>query len=221
MTTPADPHARARAAWEDRHGSLVTERDRWFRAFLAMAAAFVFAVGFAVWAAVRTEYIPYIVAVDELGRTAPVIAPREISQWPDAAVRREVSDFIRDWRAISTDTAVMRGRLRRIHFFLEENSPAQRKIVTWATAPATDPRRRAEAETVDIEVHSVVSMGGRTWLAEWSEMVRPRGNGQVSAVTRHQGTFVLGKRRITDEALLRWNPFGMVVEDIDVVRLDR
>ena len=181
MAGSADPWDRARAVWEDRHGTLAAERDRWYRAFLAMAALTALAVCFGIWAAVSTEYVPYIVAVDDLGRTAPVLAPREIREWPDAAVRHELAAFLRDWRSVSTDTAVMRGRLRRIQHFLERDSAADRKIVDWATAPATSPFRTAERQTVEVSVASVVHVGGRSWLAEWTETRRSRMNGTAAA----------------------------------------
>ena len=219
MAGSADPWDRARAVWEDRHGTLAVERDRWYRAFLAMAALTALAVCFGIWAAVSTEYVPYIVAVDDLGRPAPVLAPREIREWPDAAVRHELAAFLRDWRSVSTDTAVMRGRLRRIQHFLERDSAADRKIVDWATAPATSPFRTAERQTVEVSVASVVHVGGRSWLAEWTETRRSRMNGTVAGSRRFQGTFVLGRRRITDQAVLMQNPMGMVIENYDMVRV--
>ena len=219
MTRAPDPFAHARAAWEDRHGVLATERERWFRAFLAMAAVATLTTLFGIWAAVRSEYIPYIVAVDDIGQARAVLAPREISDWPDHAVRREVADFLRDWRSVSTDTGVMRARLRRIQYYLEESSAANRKVVAWARDPNTDPFARSEVATVDVEIRAVNFVGGRSWLAEWLETRRNRNTGNVEKITGYQGTFVLGQRRVTDETVLINNPFGMVIEDIDIVRL--
>ncbi len=219
MTGSPDPWDRARTAWEDRLGGLAVERDRWFRAFLCMAVLAAVTVCFGIWAAVRSEYVPYIVAVDELGQTAPILAPKEIRDWPDAAVRHELAAFLRDWRSVSTDTAVMRGRLRRIQHFLERDSTADSKIVEWATDPATSPFRTAERQTVAVAVASVVHVGGRSWLAEWTETRRSRSVGTVDDTRRFQGTFVLGQRRIADQPVLMQNPMGMVVENFDIVRV--
>lgn len=212
---------RAQAAWEDRHGALKAERERWFRIAMVLGGVSVITTALAVWAAVRAEYIPHIVAVDEFGQSVSVIAPRAITDWPDEAVRREISDFIRDWRSISTDPEVMRGRLRRIQFFLDENSAADRKIVAWARAPRTNPFKRSESVTVDLEMHNVNSLGGSSWIAEWTETTRNRSNGIVILSERYKGTISLGKRRISDQMMLLRNPFGMLIEDIDVVRLSQ
>ena len=210
--------ARAVATGDERMGTLREDRDRWFRLAMIMTLLAALCLGFGVWAAVRSEYVPYIVAVDDLGRSQPVQTLRTVADWPDAAVRRELSDLVRDWRAITSDEAVLRQRYRRLQYFLEENSAADRKVRQWAIE--TLPLKRATTETVDIDVTSVNYVGGRTWLVEWTERRRSRATGSIEETTRWRGSFVLRKRRITDPAWLTNNPFGMIVEDIDARRLD-
>lgn len=214
------PEARARAAWEDRHGSLALERDRWMRAAMASLGLAALATGFGIWAAVSTEYTPYIVAVDGIGQPAPVLAPREITDWPDAVVRHQLAAFLRDWRAVSRDRAAMEGRFRRIQYFLERNSAADLKVVAWARDPDTAPFEIAKTRTVDVEVVAVNLVGGRSWLAEWTETRRNRASGKAEAPRRMQGTFVLGRRTIRDDAVILQNPLGLVIEDFDIVRVE-
>ena len=214
-----DPHEIAQRAWEDRHGTLATERDRWFRAALASTGLAAVATAFGIWAAVSTEYVPYIIAVDELGRAEAVVAPERIEDWPDVAVRHQIAAFLRDWRSVSTDTEVTRGRLRRVQRFLRRNTAADRKIVAWARDPSTSPFRVAETATVDVRVHSVVALGGNSWLAEWTETRRNRASGAEESSARFQGTLTLGRNTVTDPATLLHNPFGMIVVDHDIVRL--
>ncbi|MYG26994.1 MAG: type IV secretion system protein [Boseongicola sp. SB0677_bin_26] len=213
------PEDRARGAWERRHGTLARERDRWMRATMASLGVAAVAVGFGVWAAVSTEYVPYIVRVDELDRPSAALAPREITEWPDAVVRHELAAFLRDWRSVSLDRAAMEGRFRRIQYFLERNSAADLKVIAWARDSDTNPFRIAETRTSDVDVVAVNQLGGRSWLAEWTETRRNRTNGRAEAPQRFQGTFVLGRRIVRDDAVLLWNPLGMVVEDFDIVRV--
>ena len=159
------PEDRARGAWEDRHGSLARERDRWRRAAMASLGLAAVAVGFGVWAAVSTEYVPYIVSVDALNRPAAALAPREVGDWPDAVVRHELAAFLRDWRSVSLDRAAMEGRFRRIQYFLERNSAADLKVIAWARDSDTNPFRIAETRTSDVDVVAVNQLGGRSWLA--------------------------------------------------------
>lgn len=205
----------ARALWEDRHGSLAIERDRWrWIAFASLAFAAI-SLGLAVWAAVSSRYIPYIVTIDAISQPRAALAPKSVTDWPDAVVRHEVGAFIRDWRSVSTDADVMRGRLRRIQYFLENGSAADAKIVTWARE--SDPFRRAETETVDVTLVSVNLVGGRSWIAEWTETARRRG--AIESVARFRGTFTLGERRVREDSVLLQNPLGMVIEDYDLVRI--
>jgi len=217
-TRKPDRRAMALAAGQERLGTLREDRDRWFRLAMMMSLVAIICLGFAVWAAVRSQYVPYIVAVDDLGRAQPVQAIKAVADWPDAAVRRELSDLTRDWRSITSDEAVLHQRYRRLQYFLEENSAADRKVRQWARE--TLPLKRAATQTVDVDVTSVNFVGGRTWLVEWSERRRSRATGNIEETTRWRGSFVLEKRRITDPAWLAKNPFGMIIEDIDARRLD-
>ena len=143
--------------------------DRWMRAAMASLALAAVAVAFGIWAAVRTEYVPYIVLVDELNRPAAALAPEEITDWPDEVVRQQLSAFVRDWRSVSSDQAAMVGRLERIQYFLEQNSAADRKVVAWSQDRDTAPFELAKTRTVDVEIVAVNLVGGRTWLVEWNE----------------------------------------------------
>lgn len=214
------PEARARAAWEDRHGSLARERDRWMKAAMASLGLAATAVGFGIWAAVSTEYVPYVVLVDELNRPSATVAPQEITDWPDAVLRHELASFVRDWRSVSTDRAAMEGRFRRLQYYLERNSAADVKVVDWARDPDTAPFEIAKSRTADVEIVAVNLVGGRSWLVEWTETRRSRSTGKAEAPRRLQGTFVLGRRTIRDDAVLLQNPLGMVIEDFDIVRVE-
>ncbi len=218
-TRKPDPYVMARRATEERQGALREDRDRWYRLALVMTLVACGAAGFGIWAAVRSEYVPFIVAVDDLGEVQPVQAPKVITGWPDAAVRRELAGLVRDWRAITSDEAILRQRYRRLQYFIEENSAADRKIKSWARQ--AEPLKTAATTTVEVQVTSVNFAGGRTWLVEWREARRSRNTGHVEATSRWRGSFVLGQRRITDASYLNQNPFGMVLEDIDARRLDQ
>ena len=212
------PEAKARAAWEDRHGSLVLQRDRWMRAAMASLGLAALATGFGIWAAVSTEYVPYVVTVDALNRPSAALAPREIADWPDAVVRHELAEFVRDWRSVSSDARAMEGRLLRIQYLLEQGSAADSKVLEWARDPDTSPVRVASTQTADVGIVAVNLLGGRSWLVEWTETRRSRGGGTVDEVRRFQGTFVLGRRAVREAAVLLRNPLGLVVEDFDIVR---
>ena len=217
MTAKAAPEDIGRRLWEDRHGNLAIERDRWrAMAFAALALAAV-AMGLGVWAAVSSRFVPYIVTVDDLNQPQAALAPKTVTDWPEAVVKQQLATLVRQWRSVSTDGDVMRGRLRRLQYFLESGSVGDTKIVEWAEQ--NDPFRRAETETVDVAMAGVTYLGGRSWFAEWSETRRRRNTGRIEQVTRWQGTFTLAQRRVRDDTILLQNPLGMVIEDWDVVQV--
>ena len=212
------PEKLSRAVWEERHGSLARERDRWMRISMGCVCLAAVAMGFGIWAAVKTEYVPYIVTIDGLNRPAAALAPREIAEWPDAVVRHELAEFVRDWRSVSSDARAMEGRLRRIQYLLEQGSAADSKVIEWARDPDTSPVRVARTHTADVGIVAVNFLAGRSWIVDWTETRRSRGSGTAEEVRRYQGTFVLGRRAVRDAAVLLRNPLGLVVEDFDIVR---
>ena len=215
---PDHASGQARALWEARHSTLAVERDRWrLCAFAALALAGI-AVSLAVWAAVSSRYVPYIVTVDSVNRPAAALAPQSVTDWPDAVVRHEIAAFISDWRAVSLDAAVMRGRLDRIAHFYETGTPAHAKLMTWAQE--NDPFRRLERETVDIAVVSVNAAGGDTWIVEWVETARKRGTGRVETTARFTATVTLRQRKVRDFAVLLKNPLGLAVVDFDLQQIE-
>ncbi|MCY4288575.1 MAG: VirB8/TrbF family protein [Aestuariivita sp.] len=218
MTAKTRPEDIGRRLWEDRHGNLAIERDRWRAIAFATLGLTAVALGLSVYAAVTSRYIPYIVFVDELNQPQAALAPKSVTEWPEAVVKQQLGTLVRQWRSVSTDGAVMRGRLRRLQFFLESGSVGDTKIVEWADQ--NDPFRRAETETVDVAMAGVTYLGGRSWFAEWTETRRRRNTGRIEAVTRWQGTFTLAQRRVRDDTILLQNPLGMVIEDWDVVRVE-
>ena len=212
-----DPAGEARMLWEGRHATLAVERDRWrWAAFAALGFAGV-ALCLAVWSAVMSRYEPVIVTIDSLNQPRAVLPAVAVSDLPDAVVRHEIAVFVSDWRAVSIDRAVMEGRLRRIQAFYETGTPADAKLVAWVRD--SDPLRRAETETVDIGVESVIYQGGSSWVAEWTETVRARGTGRVETVARFRASFTVRMKRVTDTALLLQNPLGLQVVDYDLQRV--
>lgn len=207
----------ARALWEDRHGALAIARDRWrWMAFAAMGFAAI-ALGLAVWAAVMSRYQPYIVTIDALNQPRAALAPQTVTDWPDPVVRHEIGAFIRDWRSVSTDVPLMRGRFERIEYFIETGSAADAKIVEWVRR--VDPITRAETETVDVALDSVNELGGQSWIAEWTETTRRRSTGRVESISRFRSTFTLKARVVRDDSFLLQNPLGLAIEDYDIVRV--
>src|ERR1017187_4662740 len=67
--SPFNPYVAARREWDERYGDLITRARNWrFIAVLSATATLVAVAGIVVLSA-RSKIVPFVVAIDSLGRT--------------------------------------------------------------------------------------------------------------------------------------------------------
>ena len=108
-TPPAEtPYMRARQAWDDRIGSAAVQARNWRLAFFGtLALSGAMAAGW-YWQSARGTVVPWVVQVDKLGDVQAVGAAAAQYRPSDPIIARELANFIKNVRNISTDTAVVR-----------------------------------------------------------------------------------------------------------------
>lgn len=211
-----NPYITAQNEWDERFAFHAGQARRWFYVSMGTLGFAAVALGFGIWAAVKTEYVPYIVAVDKLGQAAVAASPQFISDWPTSVVKREVADFVSNWRSVPSDVVVLNNNLRRMFYFLQSGDPANTKIKERNANPETAHHRMRETKTVEVDVVSVNFVGGNSWLVEWRETTRQRSTGSILQIAIYKGTFVLKPALDISPEILTKNPLAMIVEDFDV-----
>src|SRR5215472_14284028 len=82
-----NPYLLARREWDERYGSLITRAKNWrLLAVLCASMAFTQTVGLIILS-MRSKVIPYVVAVDSLGRQVAAGAAEESSEGDDRLKR--------------------------------------------------------------------------------------------------------------------------------------
>src|SRR5688500_7931182 len=82
-----NPYLIARREWDERYGNLITRARNWrLVAILCAAIALVQTVGM-IWLSVRSKIVPYVVAVDSLGRQVAAGVVEETSSADDRLKR--------------------------------------------------------------------------------------------------------------------------------------
>ena len=82
-TKTQSPYVRARQEWDERFGDQIKSRNNWrLAAFVSMGTTFLCVTGM-VAIGYRSSTVPYVVALDDVGRAVPVLARVSI----------EVADF--------------------------------------------------------------------------------------------------------------------------------
>ncbi len=173
-------------------------------------------LGYGVWTGARTQYIPYVVQVDQLGRSEIAAEPKRLGDWPPAVIKRELELFFDRFRTVSPDASIIVKNHSALEKFLPSGAPATHKIRTFFNSPENNPLKRAVRETVSFELVSVNFVSGQTWRVEWIETAYARQSGRAHATTRYVATTQVEFRRPKSREIIQDNPLGLFLVDVDV-----
>jgi type IV secretion system protein TrbF len=214
MTTleSPNPYVAARREWNERYGDQTAQTRHWrWATFLALTAAAISSAGLVATLSER-RIVPYVVKVDKLG-SALAVDRADAAAQPDRALTvAGLARFIADLRSVYVDAAAERAILKEGYAMLDRRSGAYTAMNAYMRAH--DPFERAKAETVSVEVRSVLPLAANTWRVEWREETRKR-DGSEPAAIEMQATITLAFSPPADEAALRLNPAGLYVNAFD------
>ncbi len=209
-TTAFNPYIAARREWDERYGDIITRAKNWrFIAVLSALTALV-AVGGIVVLSARSRVVPFVVAIDSLGRTVSA-GPAEVTTSADEKLKKAVLfTWIEQVRLVTTDPFAQRKAIDRVYAHLAMGSEAQAYISAFYRADP--PQKRSKTQTVTIDVKSVLPDSNRTYEIEWIETTHDL-NGGVLGTDHWKGSFSIALNPPTDERLMRVNPLGIYVTD--------
>ena len=180
---PADtsPYLAARREWDERYGSLITRARNWrVAALLAMAVALVATAGL-VAVSTKAKVIPYVVAIDDVGRVLGSGPADQASRADDRLKRAALFQWVSDLRTVTTDGIAQRKAIDRVYAMIASGSPAQ--VVIGEFYRSDPPHERAHTKTVDVDVKAVFAASEMTYQVEWTETTRKL-SGQVESEER-------------------------------------
>jgi type IV secretory pathway TrbF-like protein len=203
-----NPYLAARKEWDERYGDLISRARNWRMVAIICAATALFETFGMIALALRSKVIPYIVAVDSLGRVAASGIAEQASIADDRIRRAALFQWIGDLRSVTTDGVAQRKAIDRVYSYIANGSPAQTFISEFYRNDP--PQKRALTETISVDVQSVLPTSDQTYEIEWLETVRDL-QGQIKSQDRWKGAFTIAIHPPDDERLLRVNPLGIFV----------
>jgi type IV secretion system protein VirB5 len=211
MPAESSPYLAARREWDERYGSLITRARNWrFAALFALAVALVATSGLIVLST-KAKVIPYVVAIDNLGRVLAAGPADQASRADDRLKRAALFQWVSDLRTVTTDGVAQRKAIDRVYSMIANGSPAQVEIGEFYRSDP--PYQRAQTKTVDVDVKAVFAASDKTYQVEWTETNRGL-SGQVESEDRWKGSFTIAVSPPTDEKLIRVNPLGIYVTNV-------
>ena len=207
-TPDLNPYIAAKREWDERYGSLITRAKNWRVMALLCAATVVLETGGLIALSMRSRVVPYIVAVDSLGRQVAAAPAQQSSVTDDKLRRAAIFEWVGDLRLVTNDGTAQRKAIGRVYDHIANGSPAMGFINDFYRNDP--PQKRAETQTVNVDVQSVLPTSDKTFEVEWIETARDL-QGQVTQQSRWKGAFTVVVNPPADERLMRVNPLGIYV----------
>src|SRR5690349_18077642 len=203
-----NPYLAARKAWDERYGDLISRAKNWrAAAFLSGTIALASTAGMIVIAK-QARVVPYVVAVDSVGRVASVGVAERAATADDRMKRAAIYQWISDWRLVTTDGVAQRKAIDRVYAMIGSGTPAQLIISEFYSKDP--PYTRSQTQTVDVDVKAVFATSDKTYEVEWTEVTRTV-SGQIRSEERWKGSLTIAVSPPTEERLIRVNPLGVYV----------
>jgi len=205
------PYLVARREWDERYGGLIKRAEQWrAAAVLALLVALTEAIVI-IGVATRPRTVPYVVAVDSLGRVAAAGAINQTSPIDDRMKQAAITQWVLDMRGVTSDGLAERAAIDHVYAMIGSQSAAQTIVTDYFRA--NQPFERGSRETVQVEVNAILPNSPHSYEVDWTETRRTLDGKPISS-DKWRGIFTLAINPSTDEAVLRMNPFGIYVMDI-------
>lgn len=215
-TAVVNPYLDSRRAWNETIGSALSQQRMWQIVAMISLLVALGAVGGVIHIGSQSRFVPYVVEVDKLGKVRAV----EQAQKPGAPDKRvvtsQVARFVESLRGVSPDMALQKRSILQVYSMLQSGSPASTKTQAFYTNPASNPLQRAQQETVNVQITSVLPQTASTWQVDWTESTYDRTGERRGEATLMRALLTvkhLPPSASTTEQQIRDNPLGVYVAD--------
>ncbi|MGI8744400.1 MAG: VirB8/TrbF family protein [Bryobacteraceae bacterium] len=211
-----NPYLAARREWDERYGDQITRAKNWRTMATLSALVALLATSGVVWLSVRSHVIPFVVLVDSLSRPVASGIAEQASGTDDRLKRASVFTWVENLRLVTTDGVSQRKAIDRVYAAIANGTAAQTFVSDFYRADP--PAKRAQTETVSVEVTSVLPTSDRSYEVEWTETTRDL-YGAVKSTERWKGSFSVVINPPRDERQARVNPVGLYVTNASWARV--
>ena len=203
-----NPYLAARREWDERYGDQITRAKNWRTMAALSGLVSLLATSGLIWMSVRSHVVPFVVLVDNLSRPIASGIAEQSSVSDDRLKRASMFIWVENLRLVTADGVAQRRAIDRVYAQIANGSAAQTFISDFYRSDP--PSKRAQTETVSVEVNAVLPTSDRTYEVEWVETTRDL-YGKVKATDRWKGSFSIGINPPKDERQARVNPVGLYV----------
>ena len=205
------PYVRARQEWDERFGDQIKSKQRWqLAAFVSMATTLL-CVGGMVGVGFRSTTVPYVVALDDVGRAVPVIPAKQVAVKDVRLQEAVVARWITDLRTVITDAVAQRRLVDEVYAQTGQNSAASANVTDFYSK--NSPFDLLTKQTVDASVESIVQQSAKTYEVTWNEVTRDL-VGTFVASHRYRAFVTVATQEVSDAKQALVNPLGLYVTNL-------
>lgn len=203
-----NPYLAARREWDERYGDQITRARNWRTMAVLCALIALLETAGLLWMSAHSRILPFVVLIDNLGRPLASGFAGQTTVNDDRVKRSTIFNWVENLRLVTTDGIAQRKAIDFVYSHIANGSSAQAFISEFYRSDP--PSKRAQTQTVSIEVKSVLPTSDRTYEVDWVETTRDL-YGAIRATDRWKGSFTIAINPPTDERLARINPLGVYV----------
>lgn len=217
----SSPYLTARRTWNEQVGSIVTAKQTWQVIALLSMISTLASVGGLITLSTQSKYIPYVIAVDNLGRVYSMGRAIPSSRADPKIIKATVAKFIENFRQVTADIALERKAIMDLYAHLPRGSAAINKMNKLMNEEEHNPLSRAKTVTVDVQISSVLQQSKNSWEVEWTETSYDReGIRKNSEKMRGIINVALENVETASEQQILNNPLGIYVKDFSWAKVN-
>jgi type IV secretion system protein TrbF len=205
------PYMRARQEWDERFGDQIKSKQRWQLAAFASLAITLTCVGGMVTIGFRSTTVPYVVALDDVGKAVPVIPAKQVAVKDVRLQEAVVARWITNLRTVVTDAVAERRLVDEVYAETGQNSAASAIVTEFYSK--NSPFDLLKKQTVDASVESIVQQSAKTYEVTWTEETRDL-VGTFVASHRYRAFVTVATQEVTDAKQALINPLGLYVTNL-------
>jgi type IV secretory pathway TrbF-like protein len=156
-----NPYLAARREWDERYGDQITRAKNWRTMATLSALIALLATSGVVWLSVRSHVVPFVVLVDSLSRPVASGIAEQATGNDDRLKRASIFTWVENLRLVTTDGVSQRRAIDRVYAAIANGTAAQTFVSDFYRADP--PAKRAQTETVSVEVASVLPTSDRSY----------------------------------------------------------
>ena len=179
-----------------------------------MAVITTISVGGFVYKSSTNPYVPYVVRISDTGTINGQKLTSDAVTLDDNTIQFFLVDFIKKTRTIYKDKQYYNQQVADKMSFLTAESKAKLENL-FATKTATK-EIVSQGYTTSVSIDSFLKVeGNKKFQINYTENILSSG-GTLIKQEKYSAILTLGKTEVTNDAMIRMNPLGILITDIDL-----